>query len=71
VSFTGDKPLLSSLTMRGGLVLLLQLLFRLLGFDLGDEQAGFISNVADVVITIFGLVMVVWGRYRANQKLTM
>jgi hypothetical protein len=68
---TGTKSPFSSLTIRGALVLLIPIILKLLGVDLGADAAGLISNIADTGIQFVGLVMVVYGRFRATQKVSL
>lgn len=71
MALIGEKSIFSSLTIRGALVVMLPLLLRLFGVDLGDDAAGIISNLVEAGITLVGAFLVIYGRIRATQKVAI
>lgn len=59
-----EKNMLRSVTILGALVMALQqFVFRPAGIEIGDGE------VQQIVLTVAGLIGVVWGRFRASSKL--
>jgi hypothetical protein len=71
MALVGNKSAFSSLTIKGAFVLLIPMLLALFGINLGADAAGIINNLIEVGIQFVGLAMVIYGRLRATQKVTL
>jgi hypothetical protein len=71
MSLSGYKSAFSSLTIRGAFVMVLPILFKLLGFDLGSDASGVINNLVEATMEFVGATMVVYGRIRATKTVTL
>jgi hypothetical protein len=69
MAFSVSKSVFKSLTLQGAVVSLLPLIFSLLGFGLGADGAGLITDFIDPMVQMVGAAMVIYGRIRANQEL--
>jgi hypothetical protein len=62
------KNILSSKTIIGAIVMVLPLLGRVFGLDIGDAEA---QQIAEAFVTIAGLALTVYGRAKATKSITV
>jgi hypothetical protein len=68
MALAGQKSIFKSLTAGGGVVMLLPMLLKLVGLDLGEDIGSVAAQTVDLVVQLSGLVMVIYGRIRASKK---
>jgi hypothetical protein len=60
-----------SITMIGAFILTIPPLAALFGFNFSNEDAIFVNTQIDAICTAIGSLMVIIGRIRANNNLTV
>ena len=60
------KFILKSKTVAGAIIAASPILLPMLGITLSGEEASLISASADPLVQLFGLMLVVYGRYKAG-----
>ena len=62
------KSIFASKTILGAIVFLLASLFNWLGIEVGTEE---ITRTGTLIVELAGVILVVWGRWTAETKLTL